>query len=74
MSWLRRIFPGPQSLMMLARRRRPASNLYLVEVDFPLDEKQRKAIEDNLERLSEKHGLDFFLCEPGFKLKRFEDI
>jgi len=73
---VRRLFVGPQSLFALMRRPRPASTagLYLIEVNFPMDEQRQAELEQTLAPLRAKYGLDFLLLEPGYKLRRFNDV
>ena len=50
------------------------SRLYILHVDFPVSSEARQKIEENLDKLRERYGIDFFLLEPGIKLSRFDDI
>jgi hypothetical protein len=57
-------------------RKRPSrtARLYILRVDFPVDEKREAALEAMLAPLREKFGLDFLILEPGMKLERFDAI
>lgn len=71
-------FERPRSLFarMRDRRRGPAStsSLYVVEVGFELSPAKRAEYDEVLDGLKKKYGLDFFIVEPGFKFKRFDDF
>ena len=60
----------------MAKRPRDGSataGLYVLKVDFPVNEEIRTAIDKGLQPLRDKYGLDFFVLEPGITLKRFDD-
>jgi hypothetical protein len=67
---------SPKSLFALIRQPRPASTskLYVIEVDFNFGEDQRRALDEALNPIRAKYSLDFFVVEPGLKLKRFDDF
>ena len=50
------------------------ANLYMLHMDFPVSKEQRTEIEQGLDILRKKYGIDFMLLEPGIKLSRFDDI
>ena len=68
----------PRSLFTRIRedRQRPEATgrLYILDVDFPLDENRAAELSRTLDVYRERYGLDFFLMEPGFRLRRFDDI
>lgn len=78
--FLARIFHLPETLFGLMKRRRkkrsPLSSLYIMEVNFEIrpDSEAEKALKEQRAYLFEKYGIDLFIVEPGYKLKRFEDI
>lgn len=77
---LARIFHLPETLFSLMKRRRkkraPLSSLYIMEVNFEIrpDSEAEKALMAQRSYLLEKYGIDLFIVEPGYKLKRFEEI
>ena len=50
------------------------SRLYILRVDFPVDEIQAGKIDAALDAHREKYGIDFIVLEPGMTLTRFDDI
>jgi hypothetical protein len=56
------------------RTNKDLSKLYILRVDFPVNDQQRVIIDAALDPLREKYGIDFFLLEPGIRLSRFDDI
>jgi hypothetical protein len=67
---------GPRSLMQLARRdpKMPISGLYILHVEFPIDDERAAKLNEALDVLRKKYGLDFFVMEPGMRLSRFDEI
>jgi hypothetical protein len=66
----------PETLMALINRPRPASTskLYVVEIDFAISPPMMEDLQRNLDMLRSKFGLEFFISEPGIRLKRFDDF
>jgi hypothetical protein len=65
------------SLFGTKRERKPikgTGKLYVMKVDFPVNEATRDAIEKSLDPVREKYGIDFILLEPGIHLSRFDDV
>lgn len=54
----------------------PTSKLYILEVNFQLrpDSEAVKSLEEQREYLLDKYGIDLMVLEPGFKLKRFDEV
>jgi len=69
---------GRQQLLSIAnppkRPRARTSNLYVIEVDFPVTAELASKIDQALQPLREKYGLDFLVLEPGMKMKRWDDF
>ena len=68
-----------ETLLSLATRhqsqpRGRLANLYILDVEFPLDEAAALKVDAALEPLRQKYNLDFFVQEPGFRFRRFNDI
>jgi hypothetical protein len=68
-----------ETLLSLATRRQfqpkgNLANLYILEVEFPLDEETATKVDEALEPLRRKYDLDFYVKEPGFTFRRFYDI
>jgi hypothetical protein len=56
-------------------RRAPRTDkLYILRIDFPLKPESEQKIDEALELLRKKYGLDFFVMQPGMSLSRFDDI
>jgi hypothetical protein len=66
----------PETLLELMRRRRPASTskLYVLKVDFQIKTEARVEIDQALDPIRTKFGIDFIVLEPGITLKRFDDF
>lgn len=70
---------SPETLMSLIDAKHPhkiegTERLWVIQVNFPMDEMLAKKYDERLEPLREKYGLDFFVIEPGVNLKRFDDF
>jgi len=69
-----------ETLFSLMRRTRKkhadSSKLYVLEVGFELkpESEAAKSLEEQREYLLQKYGIDLLVVEPGFKLKRWDDI
>jgi hypothetical protein len=78
LQWLRAV-GAPRSLFMRIRALRPArpkntQSLYVVMVDFPMDPQKRAEYDKALEPIAQKYGLDFFIVEPGVRVKPFNEL
>ena len=73
LDWFRS--PPIQSLFARPRRAKgKLSNLYVVRVDFPLKPETASRLQQNLDLLRERYGIDFLVLEPGIRLSRFDEI
>ena len=78
-SLLSRLFHVPETLfglMCQKPKHSPTSNLYVLEINFELrpDSDAAKALDEQRQYLLDKYGIDLFVVEPGFKLKRFDNF
>jgi hypothetical protein len=78
-SLLERLFHVPETLFGLMRRkpkRSQTSKLYVLEVNFEVrpGSDAEMALNEQRQYLLNKYGIDLFVVEPGFKLKRFDDF
>lgn len=69
----------PETLFGLMRKRprhSSTSRLYVLEVNFEIrpDTDAARSLAEQREYLLEKYGVDLFVVEPGFKLKRWDDF
>ncbi len=69
--WFR---PQLTTLFSKFRRPKPLHKLYIVEPNFKLTPEFAESLAKSFEDLGKKHGISFFILEPGFKLRRFDDI
>ena len=81
-SFLRGMFAeqGPETLVSMMKESdkkapvSPTDKLYIIEVDFCMSDDAALKLDGYLEPLRQKFGLDFFVQEPGYKLRRFDDV
>jgi len=77
MKFLTRLFSREVLTLFPKRVRDPKSpikNLYVIKVDFPVTKQRMAEIDDMLDPIRKKYGLDFLLLEPGIKFVKFDDI
>lgn len=68
--------PVPQSLMArMTRRPKPGlDRLYVLYVDFRMSPDVRLAMNESLDPIKSRYGIDVIVLEPGMKFARFDDI
>ena len=77
LEWFRGVRPHGFLELATARPRAAfgaTAGLYVLTVDFRVDEEAVKAIAAALDPVKQKYGLDFIVLEPGMRLTRFDDI
>lgn len=50
------------------------SKLYVLKSNFPITEDKATELDNALEPLRKKFGIDFFVLEPGITISRFDEI
>lgn len=72
--WLASFNAAPLSLFAPRPKIPGLEKLYVLRVDFKISPENEVKMNDGLNPLREKYGLDFIILEPGMTIERFDDV